>query len=143
MAFQVKNWLSAGESGANDNNSVLTKENMNDLENRIKKMETDILDRFNKFDTFVEPTNNIPENADLNDYTEIGIYRCTTYAVAITLKNNIPVNCAYKLTVKHINTSGAVRQIVETNQTDCKTYMRYHNSSGWNNWQLINTTTIS
>ena len=35
MAYQKKNWLSAGESGATDDNSVLSKENMNDLENRI------------------------------------------------------------------------------------------------------------
>ena len=33
--FTPKNWLSAGESGATDDNSVLNKENMNDLESRI------------------------------------------------------------------------------------------------------------
>ena len=34
--FNKKNWLSAGETGANESNSVLSKENMNDLENRIE-----------------------------------------------------------------------------------------------------------
>ena len=33
--FNKKNWLSVGEEGANDNNSIISKENMNDLENRI------------------------------------------------------------------------------------------------------------
>ena len=96
----------------------------------------------NKFDIFAEPTNNIPENADLNDYTEIGIYRCTTNTVAATFKNNIPINCAYKMIVMHANFAGAVRQIAITNQTDCKTYMRYYNSNGWHKWQLISTTEV-
>ena len=44
MAYQKKNWLSVGESGANDSNSVLNKDNMNDLEKRIK-------DTFKSMDT--------------------------------------------------------------------------------------------
>lgn len=35
--FPIKNWLSVGESGANDSNSVINKTNMNDLEKRIKE----------------------------------------------------------------------------------------------------------
>ena len=143
MAFQVKNWLNTGDDGANDDNSVVNKTTLNDLENRIKKLETDILNRLNKFDEFEETTNDIPSNADLNSYTEVGVYRCPSASIATTLKNNIPINCAYRLTVKHLNTISAVRQIIETNQTDCKTYMRYHNSNGWYDWQLISTTKIS
>ncbi len=35
--FTQKNWLNTGDEGANANNSVLNKENMNDLENRIEQ----------------------------------------------------------------------------------------------------------
>ena len=40
--FTQKNWLNTGDEGANANNSVLNKENMNDLEKRIANFDTGI-----------------------------------------------------------------------------------------------------
>ena len=56
MAYQKKNWLSAGESGATDDNSVINKTNMNDLENRINNgfnsSETSVLKKAVKCQTW-------------------------------------------------------------------------------------------
>ena len=138
--FTPKNWLSAGESGATDSNSVLNKENMNDLENRIAKLEESLTKKINNIDILNFPKNEIPENADLNDYTTIGVYASINYSS--TLKNCPHKTDAFKLIVERVSVSDRrVRQTVMANNLNCNTYVRYLKDT-WSSWYKINMTAV-
>ena len=70
--FNKKNWLSAGESGATDDNSVINKANMNDLENRIynvanainQEMSTNVSNLVSKKDFNSTISNLLNKNGD-------------------------------------------------------------------------------
>ena len=141
--FNKKNWLNTGETGANDSNSVLSKENMNDLENRIAKLEDNLTKALNNIDTLNFPAseNEIPENADLNDYTTIGVYASRNYSSS--LKNCPHKTDAFKLIVEHVSASSArVRQTIMANNLNCNTYVRYLKDT-WSSWKKITMTDVS
>ena len=139
--FTPKNWLSAGETGANESNSVLSKENMNDLENRIAKFVQELNETIEKINVLSVPLTDIPLNADLNDYTNIGTYRCTDASLSQTLKNNPYKGGAFKLIVEHINLDIRIRQTIYANNQNCNTYVRYYNDN-WGSWHLITMTEV-
>lgn len=91
MAYQKKNWLSAGETGATDNNSVLNKANMNDLEDRISnefsnlnKSDTNILKKCVKCQTYGW-TSEI--TVDMSD-TYLGIMQVDANLLVLLWKGN-------------------------------------------------------
>lgn len=83
----------------------------------------------------------IPENADLNDYTTHGNYFCSTSVKAKTLKNTPKgLNYAFKLTYEEIAANNqAVQKIVE-NSTGNE-YIRVKVGNNWSDW--INRGVIS
>ena len=86
--FNKKNWLSAGENGATDDNSVLNKDNMNDLENRINNgfnsSETSTLKKAVKCQTFGW-VNEI--TVDMSD-TYLGIMQVDANLLVLLWKGN-------------------------------------------------------
>ena len=131
--FTSKNWLSTGETGANDNNSVLSKENMNDLENRIEKADNELEKEIKNINLLDVPETTIQENSNLNNYTSPGIYAILSASIAQTI-SNIPIATAGKLIVQNLNFAQGYRQYYLTNRTDCKTYVRYGSYGNWNPW---------
>lgn len=117
--FQQKTWKNQGETGSSENNSVLNKDAMNDLESRIA----------NAF----EYTNVTAENTNLNDYLETGIY----YFDANKIPVNIPAGVNGWLQVIKGN-GNFVKQIWyrlgTENVNDFETYVRTKCSS-WSNWK--------
>lgn len=79
----------------------------------------------------------IPENADLNDYTTPGNYFCSTSVKARTLKNTPKgLNYAFKLTYEEITANNqAVQKIVE-NATGNE-YIRVKVSDSWGDWEKV------
>ena len=141
--FNKKNWLSVGETGANDNNSIISKENMNDLENRIANLEKELTKLINDINIFPIPTKSIPENADLNDYNELGTYGSFGAANSATLKNIPPnITSSFKLIVEKVNYDTNIRQTLYTNTANCSTYIRYGSLSGWGKWYKVDMTTV-
>ena len=117
--FQQKIWKNQGETGADENNSVLNKDAMNDLENRIT----------NAF----EYTNVTAENTNLNDYLETGIY----FFDAKQKPENIPAGSNGWLQVIKGN-GDFVKQIWyragTANLNDFETYVRTKTTS-WSAWR--------
>lgn len=79
----------------------------------------------------------IPENADLNNYTTVGNYFCSTSVKAKTLKNTPKgLNYAFKLTYEEIAANNqAVQKIVE-NSTGNE-YIRVKVSDTWGEWEKV------
>lgn len=83
----------------------------------------------------------IPENADLNDYTTVGDYRCGADAYVRTLKN-CPVIYAFFMTVRQA-TTGAIQTLVTyLDNSNRKIYQRslYLTDGVWSDWVRIYTT---
>ena len=143
MAFQKKTWHSVGESGATDDNSTLNATTMNDLENRIANLENALTKLINDINIFTIPTKSIPENADLNDYNELGTYGSFGAANSATLKNIPPnITSSFKLIVEKVNYDTNIRQTLYTNTANCSTYIRYGSLSGWGKWYKVDMTTV-
>lgn len=88
---------------------------------------------------FLSPTDNIiPENSDLNDYTDIGVYMSISEAHSKTLVNCPYTSGGFRLVVSKTTSvsSNYVRQTLETSANNARTYIRnYSPSSGWQDWQ--------
>lgn len=74
----------------------------------------------------------IPENADLNDYTTPGVYYCPSAAIAGTL-TNAPASNAFKLIVGRTVLSTRFFQIAILNVSGPVIWKRYYNGS-WSAW---------
>ena len=82
---------------------------------------------------------NIPENSDLNDYFDIGVYHITNNTAAATIKNYPPgVSTGGRLEVCECG-SGWIHQILYPNN-GADIYIRYAASV---NWYKINALAIS
>ena len=134
--FTPKNWLSVGETGANDNNSIISKDNLNDLEKRIAKLEDGLTKKINNIDILSLPANQIQENDDLNNYTQVGVYLCNGATTASTLKNAPATSNSIKLIVEHLNMTNRVRQTAYLNDKKGTTYIRFFDGE-WNPWIQI------
>ena len=83
--------------------------------------------------------NTIPENADLNSYTSPGSYRCTSNAIAATLKH-CPTANGFRMEVMSTIASAATGYQIQTiypNNDLGKFYMRRRGSASsgtWSNW---------
>lgn len=82
----------------------------------------------------------IPSSADLNNYTTIGIYYCSSSTVAASLLNAPSTSAGFKLIVMYQGSTTQIRQIAIYQATDL-IYERFRNSSDtWGAWQrLIHT----
>ncbi len=117
--FNKKNWLNVGDSGANDNNSVLNKTTMNDLENRIEAITT------------TTRASGQSSDDDMNNYTENGIYYFPYQP-----KNSPPVVNGFLVVMSYNNT---VKQLFfrhgTANSNDFETYVRTRNdATTWSDW---------
>ena len=79
----------------------------------------------------------IPENADLNDYTTVGNYFCSTSVKAKTLKNTPKgLHNAFKLTYEEIAANDqAVQKIVENATGD--EFIRVKVAKSWGEWKKV------
>ena len=91
---------------------------------------------------FFPATKEIPENADLNDYTTPGVYNCTTTAIAETLTNS-PTEVAFSLQVYRTTVNG-YRQVVmsypctDTAENTNRVWTRASYNADWGSWcQLV------
>ena len=122
--FNKKNWLSVGESGANDNNSVLSKENMNDLENRIfqafEQLDSDL-----KYETITSG-----DFDDLVGDEKNRNYPKKYYISTIDMKNQ--PHAHYGWLTYFYQTVNTQIQIFFTN--DVKMFARHKNGGVWAEW---------
>ena len=101
----------------------------------------ELVTAFNENNTIGFPETEIPENADLNDYTTVGVYASINYSS--TLKNCPHKTDAFKLIVERVSVSSArVRQTVMANNLNCNTYVRYLKDT-WSSWKKITMTDVS
>jgi hypothetical protein len=79
----------------------------------------------------------IPDNADFNSYTAVGVYRSTSGSTMATLSNRpTGVTGAFYLRVFHGVYSTTIRQeIIMENSPD--KYERYWNGSAWTEWRTF------
>ena len=88
----------------------------------------------------------IPNNSDLNSYTDIGNYYCALNATALTLKN-CPISDAFTLKVEH---GAGLSYIIQTircfHNGNILFRLRSASSSAndyWDPWRIIRTEAIS
>jgi hypothetical protein len=93
---------------------------------------------WDKIDTLLAKFIDIPANANLNNYTEIGRYICGINARVSTL-SNCPTVLAFQLEVgKH---AGIYQRLIEYNASAPKIYFRNRDDTGnWGAWQREYTT---
>ena len=91
----------------------------------------------------IKHTIEIPEDADLDDYDEPGVYYVPSYAVGLTVKN-VPlfIDSSFLLAVLNSraasNTNTYKRQILFANKFGTSSiYTRQKNASGYGKWQLL------
>lgn len=75
----------------------------------------------------------IPEGADLDDYTENGVYYCNGSARAATLQNCPITNCNFKMIVQRTGVSTYVHQTIIAGHKNALVYMRTK-APDWQNW---------
>jgi len=81
----------------------------------------------------------IPENTDLNDIVNPGVYKSTSSATTATL-SNAPTSSSFRLEVVAILAYDRAYQICYPNQQTAVVYIRSRTSGGWNQWQTISDT---
>lgn len=72
----------------------------------------------------------IPSNADLNDYTTVGFYYCHNNATSQTLSHN-PTSNAFSLLVEKNGVGDGVKQTYTTYNTNHRTYVRTMYTDDW------------
>lgn len=87
----------------------------------------------------------IPSNANLNTYTNVGSYRSTSSTVSKTLSNTPYTETGFKLEVFNTTSANQIIQEIKCNSDSCRTYRRKGNcaSNVWTfgTWyQVIQTT---
>ena len=92
----------------------------------------------------VDTMDAIPSNADLNDYTTPGSYRCSSSSIGSTLKNN-PMTSASGFTLHVEWVSGGtrgsyLRQHVIANSKYVYDYYRSYQNGTWYDWETNLTT---
>jgi hypothetical protein len=110
----------------------------------VKPELTDVADitamnpNWDKVDELLKDFKDIPANANLNDYTEVGNYACSINARVGTL-TNCPTTIAFCLHVgKH---AGIYQRLVEYNPNTPKVFFRNKDDTGkWGNWHREYTT---
>ena len=79
----------------------------------------------------------IPENADLNNYTTVGNYFCSTSVKTRTLKNRPKgLNYAFKLTYEEITANNQAVQKITENATGNE-YLRVKVADNWGEWEKV------
>ena len=94
----------------------------------------------------VVPGVEIPSNADLNTYTNVGSYRSTSSTVSKTLYNTPYTETGFKLEVFNTTSANQIIQEITCNSDSCRIYRRKANCSSnvwtFGTWyQAIQTTT--
>lgn len=90
-------------------------------------------------DSSVPDSIKIPENTDLNDIVNPGVYKSTSSATTATL-SNAPTSSSFRLEVVTILAYDRAYQICYPNQQTAVVYIRSRTSDGWNQWQTISDT---
>lgn len=80
--------------------------------------------------------NDIKENDDLNDYTRVGDYTCTSSAIAQTVLNKPDITSGFKLTVEYTTSNERIIQRIFFNNPTYFEYVRYYTGT-WSNWNRI------
>lgn len=81
----------------------------------------------------------IPQNSDLNTYTNVGYYRCSSTGSVATL-SNCPAAIAFSLRVTRFADSAYMQEL----QTAAWIYHRYCNNNGeWSLWYCIQQAPVS
>ncbi|MDL2259148.1 pyocin knob domain-containing protein [Eubacteriales bacterium OttesenSCG-928-K08] len=81
----------------------------------------------------------IPASANLNSYTQSGMYYCAANATVATLTNCPTTNAFFMLVGRH---AGAFQMLVEyTTGSTTKIYYRNFYNTAWGTWKRIFTTT--
>lgn len=75
----------------------------------------------------------IPENADLNDYNNLGNYYCPTDVAVGTLKN-CPCQYAFKMKIEHGQGDNYPCQTITEYNTGRRFYRVYLSEIGWLDW---------
>jgi len=75
----------------------------------------------------------IQENSDLNDYTAVGVYTCSSITIANTLVNSPISGIAFRMEVAYLNNQNRYRQCIYPLSNNTY-YARIYTSSGWQAW---------
>lgn len=87
-------------------------------------------------DTFYRKTQQIPANADLDDYKAESFYNCTLNATATTLLN-CPTSYAFSLQVNQTTNNGWHQRLVTYNTDNFVIYERNAVNDVWGAWQKV------
>ena len=75
----------------------------------------------------------IQENSDLNDYTTVGVYTCSSVTIANTLANSPISGIAFRMEVSYLNNQNRYRQCIYPLSNNTY-YARIYTSNGWQSW---------
>ena len=79
------------------------------------------------------PRTQIPESADLNDYTDPGTYWCRSFTIAQTLQN-CPVKTAFKLVVDQCTSFSTQRIVCDSDRSNPNLYYRKQLDGIFGDW---------
>lgn len=86
---------------------------------------------------------NITENADLNNYTDPGVYQCATTSISATLVNSpVSTTNTFRMEVKTLNASNRLMQIIYP-LSGSDIFMRKYTSAGWQPWNKLTWEVVS
>lgn len=75
----------------------------------------------------------LPDSADLNDYTELGMYYCNSASKAATFQNCPVTNSNFKLIVQRAGHNAYVHQTIIVGNGAARTFQRAK-TDAWNSW---------
>lgn len=113
----------------------------NNLKARLDSVDNKILNNenlANKINLIDVPSQKLVENDDLNNFTETGTFLSTEGAITNSLLNK-PENLtvAFKMIVSYINLSTRVLQIIISNDSTPKIFIRKGHGEQWSPWQQL------
>lgn len=141
MSSADKTKLDGVEEGANNVtvDSAMSSTSTNPVQNKVVKEELDSLNTTKANASHVHsrlvPTD-IPENADLNDYTTQGSFYCPLNATAVTV-GNTPSNQAFHLEVYKTtgdSSKGVCQVAYSFHQDDVRSWWRNGYGGNWSEW---------
>lgn len=144
MSSVDKTKLDGVASGANKTvvDSAMSSTSVNPVQNKVVKVELDSLNTTKANASHVHsrlvPTD-IPENADLNDYTTQGSFYCPLNATAVTV-DNTPSNQAFHLEVYKTtsdSSKGVCQVAYSFHQDNVHSWWRNGYGGNWSEWYEV------